>query len=70
MDERFENPSDEVGEEDTITDEETTKMSGESEEQDSEPAVATAKRSAQHRTASTADTDSSASGAKRQMMGR
>ena len=63
MDERFENPSDEVEEEDTVTDEETTEMSVESEEQDSEAAVATAKRSAQHRTASTADTDSPTSGA-------
>ena len=61
MDERFEDPSDEVDEEDAVADEETTETSEESEEQGRETAAATEDRSDQQRTASTTDTDSSTS---------
>ena len=60
MDERFEGPSDEVEEEDTVADEETTEMSEESEGLSGETA-ATEDRSDQQRTTSTTDTDSSTS---------
>ncbi|WP_171908239.1 hypothetical protein [Natrialba sp. SSL1] len=58
MDERFEDPSDEVDEEDAVADEETTETS---EEQGRETAAATEDQSDQQRTASTTDTDSSTS---------
>ncbi|MHC3381841.1 hypothetical protein [Haloarcula sp. H-GB5] len=62
MDERFEDPSDEVEEEgDAVADEENTETSEESEEQGRETAAATENRSDQKRTASTTDTDSSTS---------
>jgi hypothetical protein len=61
MDERFEDPSDEVEEEDAVRDEETTETSVESEGQGRETAAATEKRTDQQRTASTTDTDSSTS---------
>ncbi|WP_211250895.1 hypothetical protein [Haladaptatus cibarius] len=54
MDERFENPSDEVEEEDAITDEETAESPSESEEPRRETAG-----TEQHKTTSTTDTDSS-----------
>jgi len=60
MGERFEGPSDEVEEEDTVADEETTEMSEESEGLSGETA-ATEDRSDQQRTTSTTDTDSSTS---------
>lgn len=61
MDERFEDPSDEVEEEDAVTDEETTETSVESEGQGRETAAGTENRSDQQRTESTTDTDSSTS---------
>ena len=61
MDERFEDPSDEVKEEDAVTDEETTETSVESEGQDRETATATETRSDQQRAASTTDSDPSTS---------
>jgi hypothetical protein len=60
MDERFEDPSDGVEEEDAVTDDETTETSVESEGQGRETA-ATEDRSDQVRTAATTDTDSSTS---------
>jgi len=60
MGERFEGPSDEVEEEDTVADEETTETSEESEGLSGETA-ATEDRSDQQRTTSTTDTDSSTS---------
>jgi len=60
MDERFEDPSDEVEEEDAVADEETTETS-EVEEQGRETAAATEDRSDEQRTASTTETDSSTS---------
>jgi len=61
MDERFEDPSDEVEEENAVADEVTTETSEESEGQGRETAAATGDRSDQQRTASTTDTDSSTS---------
>jgi len=60
MGERFEGHSDEVEEEDTVADEETTETSEESEGLSGETA-ATEDRSDQQRTTSTTDTDSSTS---------
>jgi len=51
MDERFEDPSDEVEEEDAVADEETMETSVESEAKDRETAAATEDRSDQQRTA-------------------
>jgi len=64
MDERFEDPSDEVEEEDAVADEETMETSVESEAKDRETAAATEDRSDQQRTASTTDSDSSTSEAR------
>ncbi|MDG5775147.1 hypothetical protein QA599_01715 [Haloarculaceae archaeon H-GB1-1] len=61
MDERFEDPSDEVDEEDAVADEETTETPEESEGPGRETTAATEDRSDQERTASTTDTDSSTS---------
>jgi len=64
MDERFEDPSDEVEEEDAVADEETMETSVESGAKDRETAAATEDRSDQQRTASTTDSDSSTSEAR------
>lgn len=59
MDERFEDPSDEVDEEEAATDDEMTETTSETEREDREPGAATDEQSGQQRTASTADTESS-----------
>jgi len=61
MGERFEGPSDEVEEEDTVADEETTTETSEESEGLSGETAATEDRSDQQRTTSTTDTDSSTS---------
>lgn len=61
MDERFEEPSDEGKDEDTVTDEENTETTSETEGQDRETAAATENQLDQQRTASTTDNDSSTS---------
>ena len=58
MDERFNDPSEEVEEEKAMTEDETGKSSSESEREDREPEAATVEQSDQHRTTSTADTES------------
>jgi len=61
MDERFENPSDDVDEEGAGTEEETTDTSSESEAEGREARSDTERHSDQQRTTSTPDTDSSIS---------
>jgi len=61
MDERFEDPSDEVEEEDTVTDGEAAEGSEESKGPTHEAAAAAGDRSDQQRTTSTTETGSSAS---------
>ena len=61
MDERFEDPTEEVKEEDTATNDETTEASSESAEQDREATAATETRSDKQQSVSTSTTDSSAS---------
>jgi hypothetical protein len=61
MDERFEDPSDEVEDADAASDEENTETSSESEGRNRETAAATDNQSDQQRTASTTDTGSSTS---------
>ncbi|RBI60425.1 hypothetical protein DMJ13_19155 [halophilic archaeon] len=61
MDERFEDPSDEVKDENTVADEENTETTSETDGQDRKTAAATENQSDQQRTASTTDTDPSTS---------
>ena len=59
MDERFNDPSEEVEEEKAMTEDETGESSSESEREDRKPKSATVERSGPHRTTSTTDTESS-----------
>jgi len=59
MDERFNDPSEEVEEEKAMTEDETGESSSESEREDRKPESATVERSGPHRTTSTTDTESS-----------
>ncbi|WP_317176027.1 hypothetical protein [Halomontanus rarus] len=62
MDERFEDPSDEVeDDDDAVTDEETTEISSESEGKNRETATTTKQQSGQQKITSTTSTDSSTS---------
>ena len=60
MDERFNDPSEEVDDEETAAEDVTTETSPEAERQNREPATASGEQPDQQRTASTADTESSA----------
>ena len=59
MDERFNDPSEEVEEEKAMTEDETRESLSESEREDRKPESATVERSGPHRTTSTTDTESS-----------
>ena len=59
MDERFNDPSEEVEEEKAMAEDETGESSSESEREDRELEAATVERSGPHRTTSTTDTESS-----------